>query len=278
VLTLKLKKDWSALQDYEWEVHIPYFVISFLVLIVMYLIIIKVWKMILLRLDAQLPYKRAIMIWFRTSVMKYLPGKVWNILGMVYMCEREGITKTKTLLSGFVNQIFSLASATLFSMVYLYFSPEDYGISLRYLLYLLPILSVFCIPPVLRKVLTLFSTRKGITQYPVRIDVISALIFYFCYSAAWIVYGAAFLIFTRAFVKFPLSKSHVIISMFIISHILGFLSLVTPGGIGVREGILTYLLKFHFPLSVAIVISISSRFLIVAADALCFGTSYLMKR
>ncbi len=277
-LTVKLRKDWNTLKNYEWNVQIQFLIISFFSLIVVYLCIIKIWHLILMRLDVQLSYKKAVMIWFRTSIMKYLPGRIWNILGMILIAEREGISKTKVLLSGFVNQIFSLVSATAFSILYLHFSSEDYAISLKYLFYLLPALTIFCFPPILKKLIVIFTKKKGISNNSISINGYSSLVLYFSYVGVWILYGIAFLFFTLSFVKFPVGKSYVIVSVFILSHILGFLSMITPGGIGVREGILTYLLNFHFPISIAIVVSISSRLLLIAADALLFGASYLIKK
>jgi hypothetical protein len=57
--------------------------------------------------------------------------------------------------------------------------------------------------------------------------------------------------------------------------VLGFLSFLAPGGLGVREGILVYLLGFHLPSHVAIVVTLLSRLWVTAAElmgtALAFG-------
>jgi hypothetical protein len=51
---------------------------------------------------------------------------------------------------------------------------------------------------------------------------------------------------------------------------IGFLAIFTPGGIGVREGVLVFLLSSIFPLPVSTLISLLSRLWMTLGEVLCF--------
>jgi uncharacterized membrane protein YbhN (UPF0104 family) len=67
---------------------------------------------------------------------------------------------------------------------------------------------------------------------------------------------------------YPVTLRELIIysGIFAISGLLGFYSLITPGGLGVREGFQAYLMSMFMPVSIAIFISIFSRIWITLAE------------
>jgi hypothetical protein len=91
----------------------------------------------------------------------------------------------------------------------------------------------------------------------------------------WLGYGLAFYLFTKALYPMPWEWLPVWAGIFAGAWVLGFLSLLAPGGLGVREGVLLYLLGFYLPSHVAIVVTLLSRLWVTAAElmgtALAFG-------
>jgi uncharacterized membrane protein YbhN (UPF0104 family) len=72
-----------------------------------------------------------------------------------------------------------------------------------------------------------------------------------------------------------LERLPALVGIFAGAWVIGFLSFLAPGGLGVREGILVYLLGFYLPSHVAIVVTLLSRLWVTAAElmgmALTFG-------
>ena len=53
------------------------------------------------------------------------------------------------------------------------------------------------------------------------------------------------------------------------AYVTGFVAFFVPGGIGVREGILGFLLGSVMPVGVALVVAVSSRLLVTGIELLC---------
>jgi hypothetical protein len=82
----------------------------------------------------------------------------------------------------------------------------------------------------------------------------------------WLGYGLAFHLFIRALYPVPLERLPALVGIFAGAWVIGFLSFLAPGGLGVREGILVYLLGFYLPSHVAIVVTLLSRLWVTAAE------------
>ena len=75
------------------EVSIRYslLALSQVFLLVYYFCLGEMWRRILLALEAPLPVWRNEAIYFSAALSRYVPGKLWPLLGRFYLCKREGI-------------------------------------------------------------------------------------------------------------------------------------------------------------------------------------------
>jgi hypothetical protein len=93
------------------------------------------------------------------------------------------------------------------------------------------------------------------------------------YGLTWVLLGLAFSLFVTAFVPEALGHSRQIAGAIAASYLAGYLVLLAPAGIGVREGAMTGLLTAipAIPLSAAVVISVTSRIWFTIAELLPLG-------
>jgi uncharacterized membrane protein YbhN (UPF0104 family) len=91
------------------------------------------------------------------------------------------------------------------------------------------------------------------------------------YFFGWVVYGVAFSGFVFSLHSMKLSTIPALTCIFAASYTLGFLFILVPGGLGVREGLLAALLSAYMPLPIATVISLLSRLWFTACELLCLG-------
>ena len=105
-------------------------------------------------------------------------------------------------------------------------------------------------------------------------DVIIYVLFY---SASWLLFGLAFLIFVKSMAPASFHLYPTLTGAFAFSLNVGFLAVFTPGGIGVREGVLVLLLSSLFPLPVSTLISLLSRLWMTAGELLCFLVAVPLK-
>jgi hypothetical protein len=94
----------------------------------------------------------------------------------------------------------------------------------------------------------------------------------------WILLGIAFFPFINSAYSLPMGHFVYIMGLLTLASFSGLISIFTPAGLGVREGIMIFLLAAIIPKTVASVISVGSRLLIVAAEAILLGVVYFYNR
>jgi hypothetical protein len=219
---------------------------AFIMIAILFMTYGRLWQLILSRFGYELTYGRSMRIWFLSQAGRYIPGKVWFALGRIYLCGLEGIPKTVTsvatglelaLVLGSGLMVFGLAAAA---------SPVP-GVG-RYLLglVLVPAILILVHPRTLNRALSLLRRRQVTLTIRYR-DVLGIL---GVYALCWCVYGTGFYLAGTAV---SLSGSGApppggldlvpqMIGINALSWAGGFLSVITPAGLGIREGISTVLL------------------------------------
>lgn len=79
------------------------------------------------------------------------------------------------------------------------------------------------------------------------------------YFVAWVIYGVSGVILTNTLEIQTTQSGFVIASGFVVSWLVGFLSMLTPGGLGVREATLVLLLQPSVPAPQAIALALFAR-------------------
>ena len=264
---------WNNLAQYQWKFDYQLLFGSLILVMANFIFLIQIWRKLILRMGYFLNFKKAFKIFFYSSLGKYVPGKVWSVLGMVYMCEKEGIPREASMASAVLNQALNMIGGMLLVVIV---SGTRFLGGLPKIIYfpLALIFIIFIYPPLLEKVLNMML--KLLKREPIKINLSfrNNLIFTFLFMLSWCVYGVAFIIFIRSLTTCSLSLSPIISSAFVFSYIVGFLSVFVPGGLGVREGILVFYLSSYFPLPVATLIALLSRLWMTAAEILGLAVSF----
>ena len=96
--------------------------------------------------------------------------------------------------------------------------------------------------------------------------------------ADWIIFGIAAYFLINSFYHIDLSQTVILCGIFAISVITGIVSFFVPVGLGVREGVLSYLLSSFIPVSAAILISLVMRVWIALGELVCFFVALKIKK
>ncbi|MFQ6032240.1 MAG: lysylphosphatidylglycerol synthase transmembrane domain-containing protein [Candidatus Zixiibacteriota bacterium] len=267
-----LLANWSQVKDFDWKFNYYLLTISFILQIITFLWLLKIWKWILRRTGSSVSYRRLFRAWFISNLGRYIPGKVWQFLGMIFLLEREGVPKKNTFSTGVLGQTLSVISGLLISALFLGSKVLSKNPVLMVLLivFFIGVLALIFYPKLLERVMN--SALRILKKDQILLDLKSKNIFFYflCYSLAWLLSGLAFAIFIKAFTPASLQMYPGLTGAFAFSFNIGFLALFAPGGIGVREGVLVLLLEAYFPAPVAILVSILSRLWISVVELLCF--------
>ncbi|MFH0931226.1 MAG: lysylphosphatidylglycerol synthase transmembrane domain-containing protein [Candidatus Zixiibacteriota bacterium] len=266
--------NWSKVKTYHWELDYPLLLGSFILLLLVYLFIIKVWHSLLEKVGAKLSFRNLFKIWFMSNLGKYLPGKVWTVVGMIYLLEKKGVSKRKGFTTAIIGQALAVLSALLLSFILLgyslyeqMFSNNPIGFFLI-LFFSIAILIFIAYPKLLEIVVNLGLSLVKKEKISLELKTRELFLYLFYYTLVWFLYGLAFMVFVNAIVPVPWSQYFSLTAAFAFSYTLGFLAVFVPGGLGVREGILVLLLSLYFPLPVATLIALFSRLWMSAVELL----------
>ena len=211
---------------------------------------------------------------------KYLPGKVGQFLGIIFLCRPLDISKTAAVVStlqGLVFQCmlgFGMGVPVLLSQEANHFFHKWSAIFLQNALFLIGlavvIITLGCVFFILwRKGKPFFkkmeTVQKG-TRALFSVRGIPRLLT--DYLLLWGYFGTAFFFLVKSI--HPISLRHLltITSIYPLAWSIGFLSLVTPGGLGVREGILSILLTLYMPPATSTLVALLSRVWVMSVEIL----------
>jgi hypothetical protein len=193
---------------------------------------------------------------------KYLPGTIWLFVGRIYQCEKEGISRSKVMLSILVEMVlFFIAAATLSIGSLFSWERSPFPIKSSLLLYSGAIVLglILLEPRVLNRIVAGISRLLHRDRIKVELAYSCVISLFSFYLLAWSVLGVSFFLMVRSIINLDLDLAFTFMGIFAVSFLAGFLSFLTPGGLGVREGSMSFLLSFYMPLPLAVLVSVLSR-------------------
>lgn len=251
-------RSWATVSTYPWRFDAGWLSASVVLVWVSFFFFIWLWRFQLHILTGRLlPFLTAFRIWVLSNLGKYVPGKVWAVAGMVYMLRKENVSSSNAVSSSLLHQAYSIAASGLFAAVIL--GTEVFS-GLTWISWIIgaAVLVIVLYPPsfawCVNLGLRLF--RRGPIE--ITISPLRALGIFTVYLLSWVVYGVSLWTMLKG-----LSPTDIGIwegsASFVAAYLIGFLAVFAPGGLGVREGILTLLLSTHMDASLAGVVAVASR-------------------
>lgn len=285
-LAFLVKSQWQALQTHEWHLSPGWLLLSFLPWGLSMALEIEMWRNILFGIGEttssqphKLPWHAAAQIWFLSAIIRYIPGNVWQVLGMAQLSAQEGVRPAATFTSIVVHQALSGLAVALMGTTYFLWVGQ-LGI-LRILLPILiavPALAIGLQARWLESLLNGLLRRIG--RDPLHLNfsshMLAALVL--GYVISWSLLGLGFALLVRALTPIGWDVLPHLVPAFALAWLVGYLSLLTPSGLGVREGILVWLLGGLLTMPIATVASLAQRLWLIVAEAAAALISLVMWR
>lgn len=263
-----LYKNWSALQQHQWQFDIVLILLSMLVLWLAFLGIVLIFKLIFKKLtNVNIGYLLMFRAFNIANIGRYLPGKVWSIVGLFYLTGEYGISKKQTTLAIFANEVSYKGSGVLLGLCYFLFS-SSFQNYLPLMLALLAICLVVIHPRILDKIINF--ALKLFKKQSITIDFSYSTIFMFflMYIIVWEMHSLAFYVLVNSIA--PLESVNIIkfSTILPLCWVVGYIILFMPGGIGVREGMLVITLGEFLSPEVALVVAILQRIWFIIVEGI----------
>jgi len=252
-------ENWSTLKQYNWHFNIRMLMLSSILLwLAFFTSIILIHRAFIKIGKAKINFIQLFRIFNISNLGRYVPGKIWNILGLYYLAGEYNINKKQTTLAILVNEVAYKGSALLIGIFYFIFS-SSFKQYFPFMIFSLIFLLIIIHPKVIDKVLNFILKLFKKPPINVHFNYITILIFFILYIGVWMIYSLAFYVFVNSITQL---ESVSIIHFFTIlplCWVVGYIMIFAPGGIGVREGMLIVILSEFLPSEVALVIALSQR-------------------
>lgn len=216
---------------------------------------------------------------------RYLPGKIGHFVWMLSLSRRFGIEKTRAMLATCLQLTFQCGLGCLLGLPILS-SPEVSLFSQSRLtnVEMFHKASLICIGIVALFGGVVFLYRRRIretlptliAQSRAMFSIAGILWLLAVYLLLWALLGVAFFLFIKSLTPIAISQLIVVTCIYAAAWSIGFLSVITPSGLGVREGALSLLLMLvGLPSATATLAALLSRLWTLGAqlvlNSMAFG-------
>jgi uncharacterized membrane protein YbhN (UPF0104 family) len=240
------------------------------------------WLWVLRRFEGpEARYAPLLEVWAASSLTRYLPGGVWQLLVADRVGKRHGLHRQRLFASLAVHTGLSLLSAAGVALAFVGELPVPGWMS-ALAWALLPLAMLFTHQKVLNGCINLLRRlggplREGLPAWKGSWGMALGLLFLGALS--WVLYGVALTCFLRSVLGPEAAPGwRQVVGANALAFIAGYLALFAPGGLGVRELALASLLRPALPPEVAAAVALLSRLWSVLAELLTLAVAWKLNR
>ena len=234
---------------YNWNFHAGWFLLAVLGHIITLAAFSKTWCFLVAGFGHDVPLKYGFKISYIMNLGRYIPGKIWPIFGMVHYARQIKMTEEAAVSSWVLAQLFALPSAFLAGLTGLLLYPRLLSLApgeLQQILLIFLAAGAFTVSAALITwpdhsftIVNKLLRKFGRPELRFHLTSKMAAKVYLGYVMCWILYGISFWLFLKSILPDPIIGVPEAATAFILAYQLGYVALFAPGGIGVRELVLT---------------------------------------
>lgn len=267
-IAIALARQWGTLQAAaaQAQPRWGYLLLSGVVVLANYALLVEAWLIVLAGwrgapgegATTRLPFWEGARIWSISNLGRYIPGKVWAMGTMAVMAQTRGVSGLaaagSSLLVALINTVAGFVVLAATGAGVLRVPPA--GIAAIVALGVALLLSPRLLPWLGALAARVTGRDIVVGQLPHRAIWITALIS----AVSWVVYGLAFRLLAAGVLGHAPGALALYVAVFTGPYLAGFLALIVPGGLGVREVLMVPALQqAGFGTGEAILLVVASR-------------------
>lgn len=260
-LFYRLGSGWGEIRENIININVFIILLSFLPTLLMQILMSVGWVFLLSWFGCPLDFVQGFQIYYRASILRYLPGSFWYLPGRFHLCKQIGISSAASRGSMLLE---------LFLLLLVGGWVGSYAIWHRISKILAQIIIV-----VIAAVLLLFwvylDLLMGFSDN-MKVDRIKSVFAVTIYFLVWVTYGISVLLIILGLglpIELSLRNLVYYISAVVVSWIAGFISLI-PTGLGVREVSMSFML-FSIPDSSIFAVAMVQRVIEMLMELILWG-------
>lgn len=213
-----------------------------------------------------------------TQIAKYLPGRVWYMIGRVYIGKKENMKGASLAVSMVLETCLLFISSSILFLISVVVSGK-YEFKFILLCVIL-LLSAFIIiePHILNTIINFILKIFKKPMVHINISYLKILLLSIYFFGLWSAQIIGFYFLLNSIYTIPISYIFELAGAYTLSWIAGFIVIFAPSGLGVREGVMTLLLASIIPSPLAIAVSFIARVWITVFELIVFFIGLLIKK
>ena len=274
-------------KDVPFEIHYGWLLCSFAAILFYWSAYLYPFARLLSGITGtHVSFRDAFTLFHLANITRYLPGRIWGVVRLLSLSHRFGLRKTAVGSSLTLHVGIETALGGLIAMSLLFSTPlqgtatevlekvSGHALLLTFIGMGLLAGLLFLIPKVARHARQFLKTFAPLLKNTeLWVNVLAS------HGLLWCGQGFAFVLFVRSFASVQWTDAWGLTVCYAFAWIVGFLSFLTPGGLGIREGLLSLLLAHAMPASQATLVALLCRIWGLSAEIVLAGSAlYLRKR
>ncbi len=269
----------SEARDYEWRFDLFYLTLSVVLIFLYYLQQWGGWRLIMRSFGDPMRRSESMVVWYSSILGRYVPGSVAMVAGRIGMCRRHGIPGSTTFASlVYENALILISSLILAAASVPFWPPFPYERYALLLTVLAPIGLIFLHPAIFGRLANAGLRRFKRNPLKATLPFGRVLLLIPYYVGGWLILGLSFSALAASIAPVGAGDLALLIGGYAFAWEVGFLALVTPSGLGVKEGVLYVILRLVFPAPISAALVVLSRLWQTLAELACAAAVWVFAR
>ncbi|MBN2100484.1 flippase-like domain-containing protein [Candidatus Dojkabacteria bacterium] len=232
----------------------------------------------------KIPFMESMNVYVSSFIVRYIPGNVWAIIARAVMNKKFGVNMMKTAWGWLIENITFLMVGMLFSLFVLASVYKERPEVLIVVLIALPVCIVFLLRyELIGKLFNFLVKKKFKKYYDKNVEMLELsfrhkLTLVGMYGLSWLAYSLHYFVVVNAVTGVGIDKFFLITGINALAWSVGYMSIITPSGGGVREGIMILALTTLGIMGEvdAVVVTLIARLAFIAGELLYFAFTKLV--
>src|SRR4051812_17412285 len=231
------------------------------------------WRSLLAGMGSPLPPRAAVRVYFVSQLGKYIPGSVWALVAQMELAKEHRVPRQRGASAALLAMATTIATGCAVAAVTLPLTSSDATHRYWWLLILAPIFLALLHPRVVAYALNTalrLARRKPLERTA---DLGTMAVTVAWTALGWLLFGVHAWLLVRAAGG---SGFFLATGAYALAFTAGFLVVIAPGGLGVREAALTVALGSVLASGAPLIVALVSRVVMTVADLVWAGAAVLL--
>jgi len=271
--------NWNQIQQAEWTLNPPYLIASAVLCAPWFWVRPLGWNLLVNAFGRRVPFSAVFRVVRHAELSRFLPGGFWAVASRVYLVKRWRVKASSALAATVVDLVLTTLAALIPALWSLGEAFPELGRVQKVVFIVFPIVSIAVVHPKLLNLWAGFAFRRVGQDYEeLEIRWHTLLGIWGMYAAAWVLLCGGVAMLIRGVIQLGPGGTTFMGSSYAVAWLAGTFAMISPAGMGIREGALGLLLSRWMPTGPAFTVAIGIRLWLLTLEVGWVAVGALLPR